>query len=140
MATANTTYEVQGFAGGEWFRLRVCGESEDAIAEAMRARRGRKYLSVRVSAEVYDETTGKYHSRVVYRYSPLTEDRAVAVRRAQQRASREDRGRDNTPFRAPAMELAEPESLTDMLIWRMGLVAIIGVGLWMGVHHFLHLL
>ena len=70
--SGNAAFEVQGYAGGVWRTLRVCGDADDAIAAAKGTRANRKYLSVRVTSEIYNEGTGKFVSRVVYRHSLVT--------------------------------------------------------------------
>ncbi len=81
-ASAANTYEVQGFAAGEWRVLSVCANSAAAMNEVAEARRSGKYLGIRVTVECFDQIARKHFSRVVYHYSPLTETRAPAPKPA----------------------------------------------------------
>lgn len=149
--SGNAAYEVQGYTGGVWRTLRVCGDAEDAIAEAKRD--NRKYLSVRVTAEIYNENSGKYISRTVYRHSQLTpaqkmtlaapEQKPVVVR-PPRRSVPSSRNKVRQPrYGRPvhrAAELVESETITGMLVWRLSLVALIGLSLVWGLQQFRQLL
>jgi len=140
--SGNTAYEVQGYTGGVWRTLRVCDDQDDAVDEAKRARHNHKYLSVRVTVEVFNEASGKFFSRVVYRYSCLTPEQRAAVLQPRRSATSSidipRRPRYGQPaYDTPAVELAEFDTITEMLIWRLGLVALIGLSLLLAIHRFL---
>ena len=142
--SGNAAFEVQGYAGGVWRTLRVCGDADDAIAAAKGTRANRKYLSVRVTSEIYNEGTGKFVSRVVYRHSLLTPEqrpapaqpqRATAPVREAMRPRRSVR-----PARPAAAELVESDTIAGMLVWRLGLVALIGLSLLAALQQFRQLI
>jgi hypothetical protein len=89
--SGHAAYEVQGYAGGVWRTLRVCGDADDAVAEAKGTRDNRKYLSVRVTAEIYNENSGKYFSRTVYRHSQLAPPHKMALAPEQKAVARQPR-------------------------------------------------
>lgn len=149
--SGNAAYEVQGYAGGVWRTLRVCGDADDAIAEAKGTRDNRKYLSVRVTAEIYNENSGKYISRTVYRHSQLTPAQKAAVQppcrsaspsadRSRPRPQPQQQPRRPRPAYNASAELVESETIAGMLVWRLSLVALIGLSLVWGLQQFRQLL
>ena len=141
---SGNAFEVQGYAGGVWRTLRVCGDADDAIAEAKGTRANRKYLSVRVTSEIYNENAGKFFSRVVYRHSLLMPEQRTAQPPPGPAAPPRDpvrRRRAVQPARtvAAAAELTE-DTIAGMLVWRLGLVALIGLSMVLALQQFRELI
>jgi hypothetical protein len=72
MPASETIFEIHACAKGHWRTLGTFEDANDAIAEAVRLRRTLKYSGIRVTAESYQNSSGKFASRVVYRYSHKT--------------------------------------------------------------------
>lgn len=141
--SGKAAFEVQGYAGGVWRTLRVCGDEEDAVAEAKGTRANRKYLSVRVTTESYNEDTGKFLSRVVYRHSLLAPEQRTAPQQPlrttaspPREALRQRRAGRPAGTSAAAVELAGSGTIAGMLVWRLGLVALIGLSLVLALQQF----
>lgn len=70
--SSGTLYEVHGCAKGQWRTIRTCGDAESAIAEAVRLRSTRRFSGIRVTEERYQNSSGQFVTRVVYRYAHRT--------------------------------------------------------------------
>jgi hypothetical protein len=67
---SSVTYEIQILAQGQWKTDSIYDERELAIAEAKNIEKTRKgLLSLRVVAEHFDEATGLFTPRTVYRFN-----------------------------------------------------------------------
>lgn len=72
MPANETFFELRIRAKGQWRTLGTFDDANAAIAEAIRLRRTLKYSGIRVTEESYQNNSGKFASRVVYRYSHKT--------------------------------------------------------------------
>jgi hypothetical protein len=72
MPANDTIFELRVRAKGQWRTLGTFDDANVAIAEAIRLRRTLKYSGIRVTEESYQNNSGKFASRVVYRYSHQT--------------------------------------------------------------------
>lgn len=79
MPGGETIFEIHACAKGQWRTLGTFEDANDAIAEAVRLRRTLKYSGIRVTAEIYQDSSGKFARRVVYRYSHATRPPAAAA-------------------------------------------------------------
>ncbi len=79
MPAGETIFEIHACAKGHWRTLGTFEDANDAIAEAMRLRRTLKYSGIRVTAESYQDSSGKFARRVVYRYSHETRPPAAVA-------------------------------------------------------------
>ena len=139
--SGRTAYEVQGYTGGEWRTLRVCGDPDSAVTDAKSLRDNRKYLGIRVRAEMFNETSSAFASRVIYRYSRLTPEQKVPAGHARRPTSSLEIPQrptyNRSMYNARADQFSDSESLAGMLVWRLGLVALVGLSLLLAIQHFI---
>lgn len=79
MYAENNIYEIHACSRGQWKTLGKFNDGNEAIAEAVRMRRSHEYVGIRVTEESFQDTVGKFASRVVYDYSLEPHRRPVMV-------------------------------------------------------------
>jgi len=68
MYAENTSYEVHACFQGQWKTLGEFADANEAVAEAVRLRRSRRYVGIRVT-EAFHDAVNKFADRVIYRYT-----------------------------------------------------------------------
>lgn len=73
MYAENSTYELHACLQGQWKTLGTFDDANQAVAEAMRLRRSRCYVGIRVT-EAFHDAVNKFAARVIYRYTAERDD------------------------------------------------------------------
>ena len=76
MYAENTSYEVHACFQGQWKTLGEFADANEAVAEAVRLRRSRRYVGIRVT-EAFHDAVNKFADRVIYRYTAERDRRAA---------------------------------------------------------------
>lgn len=126
--TSETIFEIHACAKGHWRTLGTFEDANEAIAEAVRLRRTLKYSGIRVTAESYQDSSGKFARRVVYRYSHETRSPAAAA--ADWRAATSVPSVRYEPVAPSEPETAEPlvdHEFMRMIAVRLGFVILAAI-------------
>lgn len=132
MPASETIFEIHACAKGRWRTLGTFEDANQAIAEAVRLRRTLKYSGIRVTAEHYQNASGQFASRVLYRYSHKTREPGEAAFAWRPAASAPtvgiERERQNEP---PALAPLFDNEFIRMIAVRLGFVVLAAlVALW----------
>jgi len=99
MYAENSTYELHARLQGQWKTLGTFDDANQAVAEAVRLRRSRCYVGIRVT-EAFHDAVDKLAARVIYRYT--------AERNSHQAVMLQTSATDNPPNPAPESPTREP--------------------------------
>lgn len=130
MYAENSIYEIHVCSKGQWKTLGTFDEASKAIAEAVRLRRSRRYVGIRVTEETFRQTAGSFASRVVYRYALETGHRPTASSSEFAGSAPIERHSGYGMAQAAEVESVPPTQIQDlvqMLAVRLGFVIVAAV-------------
>jgi hypothetical protein len=132
-------YELHAYSGGRWKIQGFFDDQELAVAEARRMDSTRRFPAVRVVEERYDPGDGSYHSRTVFRSSPVEQHNEQALKqRAETRRTVEDeraRHRRTEAEGRPAKTGGASPALS-MIALKAVLLAVLGVAAYWALNHY----
>lgn len=127
MPASETIFEIHACSKGHWRMLGTFEDANDAIAEAIRLRRTLKYSGIRVTAESYQDSSGKFARRVVYRYSHETRPPAAAADWRSAASGPAGRCEPGTPSQPETAEPLVDHEFMRMIAVRLGFVILAAI-------------
>jgi hypothetical protein len=127
MPANGTIFEIHACAKGRWRTLGTFDDANRAIAEAVRLRRTLKYSGIRVTAENYQNNSGEFASRVVYRYSHETRAPGSCPKWPGGAFATSDPTEPESPDEVPSVAPMIDHAFVRMLFLRLGFVVLAAV-------------
>lgn len=142
------SYELQTFLGGTWKTDSVFDDREIATFEAQRVQKSGRYSAVRLVEDRYDQKSGNYVSKTVFRAtkadSPNIEAtdrlRKARIEKDQLRQAERKIVRDDEEFEEGDDDFADAAAYSGpgpvALTIRFGAIALSGIGVIIALHYF----